>query len=1156
MAFKFAWLVELFEALEAARKKKAITTNRHIDLYAQATNEWFDQYEHKLARTGPSAVAFLSCILPERLPQRSYRVQEDTLVKIFCRVFHFGHTSSSALRRWREQNADFATTVEHTMTHSHLIMSKKLITLEEIDRSLLQLAGKGETTTKRLDEILTPILQHLTPSHTKWLVRMILKSYSPIQIPEATVLKRFHFLLSDLLTVQNSFDAAVEILEHDNIKTLPPNPVGKSKDVYLGLCAAHIKPKLGVMITRTQYEKARSVKHCCNMARQRIMSVERKYDGEYCQIHIDRSKTRGEQIQIFSKSGKNSTTDRVRLHGVIEAGLRLDQEDCAFDRNCIVDGELLVYSRTQKTILPFHKIRKHVMHGGTFIGTAADSPRKGDEQLMIVFYDILLLDDKVLAKEPHCERRKELARIVRNLDGEAELAYRQVINFGGRDAKMELREFFARATVQRWEGLVLKGCRDPYFSWESSKRVIKFKKDYINGLGDTVDLCIVGGRRDAKVVDQLGIGPLSWTTFYIACIENKEQARRHNEKPVFRIIDTVSMNGISKDNILHLNGLGEFLRIPFADYGAHMEVQNYRKDIPVPTELFKTPIVVDVMGAGFERPQNAAYYVLRFPRVVKLQRDRSFLDSSTFADLQEHADKSMKVSLDNDEKEEEGWIERLIAADGKNGVEGDGNQSQTTASPVQSTPGAETRGHEEIMASPAVTASAAMVNLPRQNTTLPLTPRARPSAPPRHAVTQKSQINTSPIPLTPGAGQYQHSQSTATPSPPSFLRSPGVQGGSPVATQAPKRKHLDTASSTSKRPRKGVPTWRETRSDFFSPQEAPTLSSLSMPPVTQPSVLTALTQSPHGGHPTQVTSSVRSTVSGGQPFEPPAVFRSPTKPTNSNSLVTPPSKRRHPLAQSSTMSPPQRYKWSSVAVVDDSDKENPDRQNPPSNRPGSDNILGLRGGAGRNRRSKRRGQTSSSSVKGSHANEMPKIQRLPPKSDDQAHSETILRTSPISQVSRRRFAEQVLCPDSSEVDARHPPNTAHCQIDKGLLVRLVDQSSPRATAEEIKGVGNEILNMRRALLRSASTQPKDATRPVQQKRLVMFYDKKITSLIKDHNCSWHMGDGVHSEECGILGNGDLVSGFFAGALLITTSVEFGVRVIWDWKEAMDGIMSP
>ncbi|KAI1615402.1 DNA ligase, partial [Exophiala viscosa] len=687
MAFKFVWLVELFEALEAARKDKALTTNRNIDVYAEATNKWFDKYEHKLQRTGPSAIAFLSCILPERLPQRTYRVQEDTLVKIFCRVLHLGHTSSSALRRWHEQDADFATTVEHTMANSHLIMSKKLVTLEDIDKTLLQLADKGATNTKRLDEILTPVLRHLTPPHTKWLVRMILKSYTPIHIPEATVLQRFHFLLPDLLAVQNSFDAAVEILEHDNIKALPYNPVGQSRDVYLGLCAAHIRPKLGVMITRTQYEKARSIKHCCDMARQRHMSVERKYDGEYCQIHVDRSKPRGNQIQIFSKSGKDSTTDRVRLHGVIEAGLRLDREDCGFDRNCIVDGELVVYSRTQKTILPFHKIRKHVMHGGTFIGTAADSPRKGDEQLMIVFYDILLLDDKILAKEPQSERRKELERIVRNLDGEAQIAYRQIINFGVRDAKVELREFFECAILQRWEGLVLKGCRDPYFSWESSKRVIKLKKDYIHNLGDTVDLCIIGGRRSQIVVDQLGIGPLSWTTFYIACIENKEQVRRHNKKPVFRIIDTVSIHGISKDNIRHLNGLGEFLRIPFADHRAHMEVQNHRKNIQAPTDLFKSPIVVDVMGAGFEKPQNAAYYVLRFPRIVKLQRDRSFLDSSTFADLQEHADRSMKVSLDDDEQQEEGWIERLIAADGKNAIEAEGNQSQTTASPVQSTPG-------------------------------------------------------------------------------------------------------------------------------------------------------------------------------------------------------------------------------------------------------------------------------------------------------------------------------------------------------------------------------------------------------------------------------------------------------------------------------------
>lgn len=50
------------------------------------------------------------------------------------------------------------------------------------------------------------------------------------------------------------------------------------------------------------------------MAAGRRMSMERKYDGEYCQIHIDISKKNDGWLKIFSKSGRDSTYDRMRVH--------------------------------------------------------------------------------------------------------------------------------------------------------------------------------------------------------------------------------------------------------------------------------------------------------------------------------------------------------------------------------------------------------------------------------------------------------------------------------------------------------------------------------------------------------------------------------------------------------------------------------------------------------------------------------------------------------------------------------------------------------------------------------------------------------------------------------------------------------------------------
>jgi DNA ligase-4 len=108
---------------------------------------------------------------------------------------------------------------------------------------------------------------------------------------------------------------------------------------------------------------------------------------------------------------------------------------------------------------------------------------------------------------------------------------------------------FAQAIAQQWEGFVLKGCDDPHILFHTSNRSIKLKKDYIAGLGDTVNLAIIGGYRDTKDEQALGIGKLWWTSFYVRCLNNKEDIRQFNTKPRLHIIDKVDWHGILKENI-------------------------------------------------------------------------------------------------------------------------------------------------------------------------------------------------------------------------------------------------------------------------------------------------------------------------------------------------------------------------------------------------------------------------------------------------------------------------------------------------------------------------------------------------------------------------------------------------------------------------------
>jgi DNA ligase-4 len=183
---------------------------------------------------------------------------------------------------------------------------------------------------------------------------------------------------------------------------------------------------------------------------------------------------------------------------------------------------------------------------------------------MVVFYDVLLLDDTACIWESYSARRSRLQSVVQHIPGRAILGGYETIDFSSISAHGKLSGVFARAITRRWEGLVLKAYDGPYFSFNGSQRHIKLKKDYIPGLGDTADFAIVGGRRDAKVEQELGMGKLWWTSFYLGCLLNKNDVCRFDARPQFLIVDMIGVHGISKRDILFLNRHGYFREVPFA----------------------------------------------------------------------------------------------------------------------------------------------------------------------------------------------------------------------------------------------------------------------------------------------------------------------------------------------------------------------------------------------------------------------------------------------------------------------------------------------------------------------------------------------------------------------------------------------------------------
>ena len=282
---------------------------------------------------------------------------------------------------------------------------------------------------------------------------------------------------------------------------------------------------------------------------------------------------------------------------------------------------------------------------------------------MIVYYDMLLIDDESLLGVKNSERFRRLSKIVTCRQGHAELVSRTAIHTSRPSAVLALRELFAQCIASRGEGLVLKP-DEPYFDFSrSTKRYgccnIKLKKEYIQGWGDVGDFAVIGASYDAAKAKEYKLPNVKWTHFFIGCLENSSQAKARTEMPRFRVTNIVELTG----SILSAFwAQGRPMSVPYKentfiklDYSGSALAKN-------PTVVFPNPLVFDMRCFAFDKEPNTNFWSMRFPHVAKIHHDRSYFDTITFSELQNIAEAATLVP-DEDSQEMRQWVKALEKMD-------------------------------------------------------------------------------------------------------------------------------------------------------------------------------------------------------------------------------------------------------------------------------------------------------------------------------------------------------------------------------------------------------------------------------------------------------------------------------------------------------------
>lgn len=101
MGFKFSFLCDLLSNLDNTRVVKASTAAKNSDLDIKVVTRWFAQHEKRIHHKDTDQRALLSCLFPEKLPERVYWLQHTSLARVIGRCLLLGLSRREELERWR-----------------------------------------------------------------------------------------------------------------------------------------------------------------------------------------------------------------------------------------------------------------------------------------------------------------------------------------------------------------------------------------------------------------------------------------------------------------------------------------------------------------------------------------------------------------------------------------------------------------------------------------------------------------------------------------------------------------------------------------------------------------------------------------------------------------------------------------------------------------------------------------------------------------------------------------------------------------------------------------------------------------------------------------------------------------------------------------------
>ncbi|OBR13957.1 DNA ligase [Colletotrichum higginsianum IMI 349063] len=295
------------------------------------------------------------------------------------------------------------------------------------------------------------------------------------QVPKTTDVEQAEAILKTVYSELPSYDVIIPAMVEHGIMNL----------------REHCKLKPGVPLKPMLAKPTKAITEVLDRFEDQTFTCEYKYDGERAQIHYV-AKSADEEISqslpgatkaaadgvasIFSRNSEDLSKKYPDILAKLHTWVKEDT------KSFVLDCETVAWDVEEKKVLPFQQLMTR---------KKKDVKIEDVKVKVCVFaFDLLYLNGEAIVERPLRERRDLLEDAFQPVEGEFSFA----THMDGQELE-QIQVFLDESVKASCEGLMVKMLDGSESGYEPSKRSrnwLKIKKDYLSGIGDSLDLVVLG----------------------------------------------------------------------------------------------------------------------------------------------------------------------------------------------------------------------------------------------------------------------------------------------------------------------------------------------------------------------------------------------------------------------------------------------------------------------------------------------------------------------------------------------------------------------------------------------------------------------------------------------------------------------------------------